>query len=75
MQPELKCGDLVEVLPEFSGFYDAVVGKRGKVIGMVMDLVIVGQIYIIDFGEHISDEFPWQACAIAERFLKRLDIK
>lgn len=72
MQEELKCGDRVEVLPEFSGFYDELVGRQGAITGLAASLVVVGQMYIVDFGEMISEEFPWTSCCVAGRFLNRV---
>ena len=70
MQEEFKCNDLVEVLPEFSEFYDAVVGRKGKITGIAGTSVFVGDQYIVDFVGIISEEFPWTSCYIAARYLK-----
>ena len=71
MQPPFEYNEKVRVLPGFG--YDVLDGKIGTIKGLVMDLVIVGQIYIVDFNELISDDFPWSSCGIACRFLERVE--
>ena len=71
MNPPFEYNEKVRVLPGFG--YDALDGKIGTIKGLTMDLVIVGQVYIVDFDELISNDFPWSSCSIAGRFLERVN--
>jgi hypothetical protein len=70
MGTQFLYGDRVKVLPGTG--YDKLDGLVGTIKGLAMNIVITGQIFIVDFDAIVDDEFPWSSCCIPESLLERI---
>lgn len=67
---ELSHGDKVVV----HNFGESIEGKEGKVVGLTTDHRArhVVDLWIVDFGERISDEYPFPVCTIPHTNLTKI---
>jgi len=73
MNPKLKCGDLVVILPHQCDSYKDIENRRGIVVGVGPDFGLIGPTYIVYLGEHISEDYPWSACIVLEQYLRLVE--
>ena len=70
MSLKFKNGDRVIILPHRCNSYEAIENRRGMVVGVGPDFGLMGPTYIVYFGEHISEDYPWSACVVLEQYLR-----
>ena len=72
MNPKLKNGDRVMILPHQCSSYEAIEGCFATVVGVGPDFGFLGPSHIILFDKPISDDYPWTACIVLESYLRQI---
>ena len=55
------------------GWTDSLIGKTGVIKGIAYSLCFIGNVYVVDFNEPISDEYPYSCALIGESFIEKID--